>query len=324
MRRILPVLILSLYAQAASALTIAFAIVAIFYADFGFALTITTGPSGGTYIQIAQDIQKVAQKDGLSVEVRASQGSFENMVLLGDMKVDLAIAQIDALGFFAKMMKPQGIDVFQTIKVVLNLYPEEIHVLTNNSAINSFLQLQGKRVSFGPKNGGSALTGEALLQTYGMKVEPSYLEPKDALEGLRKNQLDAMIFVGGAPVPLFKNLGSGFRFVDLPRADSLEKTYNRKTLDRTLYSWTIPTETYTVYSVLMGRDTKDQLYAQNVQRLILSVLSNQEQLKTSGHEKWKVSGINNPLKYYGYGPANQAISLYQQLETLGYKIYRPQ
>ena len=245
------------------------------------------------------------------------------MVLLGDRKVDLAIAQIDALGFFAKVMKPQGVNVFETLRVILNLYPEEIHVLTNNSAINSFLQLQGKRVSFGPKNGGSALTGEVLLETYGMKVEKSYLDPKDALEALRKKQLDAMIFVGGAPVPLFKNLGSGFRFVDLPRDNSLETTYDRKTLDRTLYDWTIPTETYTVYSVLMGRDTKDQLYIQNIQRLILSVLSNQDQLKASGHEKWKSSGINNPLKYYGYGPANDAIGLYQQLQSLGYKIYRP-
>ena len=303
---------------------ILFLLIVILYADVGFALTIATGPSDGTYIQIARDIQKVAQKDGIKVEILATQGSFENMVLLGDRKVDLAIAQIDALGFFAKVMKPQGINVFETIRVILNLYPEEIHVLTNNSAINSFLQLQGKRVSFGPKNGGSALTGEALLEAYGMKVERSYLDPKDALEGLRKNQLDAMIFVSGAPVPLFKNLGSGFRFVDLPRDEFLDKIYERKTLDRTFYDWTIPTETYTVLSVLMGRDTKDQLYAQNIQKLILSILSNQDQLKASGHEKWRSSKINLPLQYYGYGPANDAIKLYQQLESLGYKIYRPQ
>ena len=105
---------------------------AILYTDVGFALTIATGPSDGTYIQIARDIQKVAQNDGINLEVRATQGSFENMVLLGDMKVDLAIAQIDALEFFAKVMKPQGIDVFGTIRVILNLYPEEIHVLTNS------------------------------------------------------------------------------------------------------------------------------------------------------------------------------------------------
>jgi uncharacterized protein len=300
---------------------ILFLLIAVLYTDASFALTIATGPSDGTYIQIARDMQKVAQKDGIKLEIRPTQGSFENMVLLGDMKVDLAIAQIDALEFFAKVMKPQGIDVFGTIRVILNLYPEEIHVLTNNPAINSFLQLQGKRVSFGPKNGGSALTGEVLLETYGMQVDKSFLDPRDALEGLKKNQLDAMLFVGGAPVPLFKNLGSSFRFVDLPRDEFLEKIYSRKTLDRSLYDWTIPTETYSVLSVLMGRDTKDQLYAQNVQKLILSILTNQDQLKASGHEKWRSSRINTPLEYNGYGPASEAIKLYQQLQSLGYRVY---
>jgi len=297
-------------------------LILILYTDPGWALTIATGPSDGTYIQIARDIQRISQKDGIKLEILPTKGSFENMILLGDMKVDLAIAQIDALGFFAKVMKPQGVDVFETIRVILNLYPEEVHVLTNNPSINSFFQLVGKRVSFGPKDGGSALTGEVLLETYGIKLDKSYLDPKDALERLKQKQLDAMVFVGGAPVPLFKNLGSGFRFVDLPRDQSLEQTYTRKTLDRTLYDWTIPTETYTVSSVLMGRDTKDQLYAQNIQKLILSILSNQTQLKASGHEKWKSSRINLPLSYFGYGPANDAIKLYQQLESLGYRISR--
>jgi len=297
-------------------------LILILYTDPGWALTIATGPSDGTYIQIARDIQRISQKDGIKLEILPTKGSFENMILLGDMKVDLAIAQIDALGFFAKVMKPQGVDVFETIRVILNLYPEEVHVLTNNPSINSFFQLVGKRVSFGPKDGGSALTGEVLLETYGIKLDKSYLDPKDALERLKQKQLDAMVFVGGAPVPLFKNLGSGFRFVDLPRDQSLEQTYIRKTLDRTLYDWTIPTETYTVSSVLMGRDTKDQLYAQNIQKLILSILSNQTQLKASGHEKWKSSRINMPLSYFGYGPANDAIKLYQQLESLGYRISR--
>lgn len=299
---------------------ILFGLILLVYSDVGFALTIATGPSDGTYIQIARDMQRVSQKDGIKLEILPTKGSFENMILLGDMKVDLAIAQIDALGFFAKVMKPQGVDVFESLRVILNLYPEEIHVLTHNSSINSFFQLVGKRVSFGPKDSGSALTGEVLLDTYGIKLDKLYLDPSDALERLKQKQLDAMVFVGGAPVPLFKNLGSGFRFVDLPRNESLEKTYTRKTLDRNLYDWTIPTETYTVASVLMGRDTKDQLYAQNIQKLILSVLTNQVQLKATGHEKWKSARINMPLSYYGYGPANEAIRLYEQLKSLGYKI----
>ena len=303
---------------------ILFIFIVILYADAGFALTIATGPSDGTYIQIARDMQKVSQKDGVNLEILPTQGSFQNMVLLGDRKIDLAIAQIDALGFFAKVMKPQGVNVLETIRVILHLYPEEIHVLTNDPAITTIYQLQGKRVSFGPKDGGSALTGEVLLNAYGMKVEKSYLDPKDALELLKRKQLDGMIFVAGAPVPLFKDLGSGFRFVSLPKDESLEQTYDRKNFDRSLYSWANETETYSVASVLMGRESNDKLYAANIQKLILSILSNQDQLKASGHEKWKSSGINNPLRYNGYGPANDAISLYQQLQSLGYKIYRAQ
>jgi uncharacterized protein len=303
---------------------ILFVLIMIFDANAGFALTIATGPSDGTYIQIARDMQRVSQKDGVNLEILPTQGSFQNMVLLGDRKIDLAIAQIDALGFFAKVMKPQGVNVLETIRVILHLYPEEIHVLTNDPAITTIYQLQAKRVSFGPKDGGSALTGEVLLNAYGMKVEKSYLDPKDALERLKRKQLDGMVFVAGAPVPLFKDLGTGFRFISLPKDESLEQTYDRKIFDRGLYRWVTETETYSVASVLMGRESNDKLYAANIQRLILSILSNQDQLKASGHEKWKSSGINNPLRYNGYGPANDAISLFQQLQSLGYKIYRAQ
>ncbi|HUK42368.1 MAG TPA: TAXI family TRAP transporter solute-binding subunit [Candidatus Acidoferrales bacterium] len=303
---------------------ILFFLVVILYAHAGFALTIGTGPSDGTYIQIARDMQRVAQKDGVNLEILPTQGSFQNMVLLGDRKIDLAIAQFDALGFFARVMKPQGVNVLDTIRVVLHLYPEEIHVLTNDPTVTTIYQLQGKRISFGPKDGGSALTGEVLLNAYGMKVEKFYLDPKDALARLRQRQLDGMIFVAGAPVPLFKDLGAGFRFLTLPKDESLEQTYDRKIFDRSLYNWANETETYSVASVLMGRESNDKLYAANVQRLILSILSNQDQLKASGHEKWKSSSINNPLRYNAYGPANDAINLYQQLQALGYKIYRPQ
>jgi uncharacterized protein len=303
---------------------ILFVLIMIFDANAGFALTIATGSSDGTYIQIARDMQRVSQKDGVNLEILPTQGSFQNMVLLGDRRIDLAIAQIDALGFFAKVMKPQGVNVLETIRVILHLYPEEIHVLTNDPAITTIYQLQGKRVSFGPKDGGSALTGEVLLNAYGMKVEKSYLDPKDALERLKRKQLDGMVFVAGAPVPLFKDLGTGFRFIPLPKDESLEQAYDRKIFDRSLYNWAAETETYSVASVLMGRESNDKLYAANIQKLILSILSNQDQLKASGHEKWKSSGINNPLRYNGYGPANDAISLYQQLQSLGYKIYRAQ
>ena len=122
---------------------ILFLLIVILYADVGFALTIATGPSDGTYIQIARDIQKVAQKDGIKVEIFATQGPSRTWCCWEIGRWILRSPK-SIPGVFAKVMKPQGINVFETIRVILNLYPEEIHVLTNNSAINSFLRCRAK------------------------------------------------------------------------------------------------------------------------------------------------------------------------------------
>ena len=57
------------------------ALVLCFYAPTVWALNIATGPSDGSYFQIAQDIKNVAGKDGIDLQVMASKGSLENQDL---------------------------------------------------------------------------------------------------------------------------------------------------------------------------------------------------------------------------------------------------
>jgi TRAP transporter TAXI family solute receptor len=153
MKKIFLALILSLLAHAASAATIA------------------TGPSDGSYFQIAQDIKNVAGKEGMEIQVMSTKGSLENIQLLGTGKVDLAIVQLDALRFVSEVLKQQqNMDLFDSIKVVLNLYPEEIHVLSNKSDIQTFYQLEGKRVSVGTEGGGTAITAAVLLSAYDIRA----------------------------------------------------------------------------------------------------------------------------------------------------------
>src|ERR1041384_4790931 len=106
------------------------------HASMGWAFTIATGPSDGSYFQIAQDIKNVAAKEGIEIQVMPTKCSIENIQLLGAGKVDLAIVQLDALRFVSDVLKQQrDLDLFDSIKVVLNLYPEEIHVLSNKRDI---------------------------------------------------------------------------------------------------------------------------------------------------------------------------------------------
>src|SRR4030095_8391153 len=203
-------------------------VLSFFYAHMAWALTIATGPSDGSYFQIAQDIKNVAGKEGVEVQVMPTKGALENIQLLGNGKVDLAIVQLDALRFVSDVLKQQmNLDLFDSIKVVMNLYPEEIHVLSNKSDIQTFYQLEGKRVSVGTEGGGTAITAAVLLSVYDIKVTVSFDTFDDAMKKLEQGNLDAVMFVGGAPVPFIGKLDGKVHFVRLPANPTLEQIYAR-------------------------------------------------------------------------------------------------
>jgi len=295
-----------------------------FYAPTAWALTIATGPSDGSYFQIAQDIKNVASKDGIDLQVMPTKGSLENLELLGSGKVDLAIVQLDALRFISDVIKKDlGLDLFDKIKVVLNLYPEEIHILTNKKDIQTFYNLEGKRVSVGPPGGGTAVTAAVLFNVYDIKATVSEEPFEEAVKKMEQGSLDAVIFVGGAPVPFIGKLTGKFSFVRLPSNPVLEQIYLRTSLGKQLYGWAgADTETYAVPAAMMGLDKRDEKYVTQVQQLVLTILNNREFLEAKGHPKWKSSIIRTYFPYRGYEPTNQMIQIFNMLDKQGYKVIK--
>jgi uncharacterized protein len=285
------------------------------------ALTIATGTPEGTYYQIAQDIKQVAEKEGIPIEIVQTNGSFDNINLLGSEKVDLAILQLDVLKFTSEMMQARAnFNVLKELKVILNLYFEEIHVITKNDAIRSLNQLDGKKVALGPEGGGSALTAEVLLAANGLSIQKFFDAPNEALQKLERGELDALIFVGGAPVPAFEQLDKSFHFVQLPANPILEQIYQKKKIDKTIYSWAGEVETFAVPSVIMTRDRKDSEYVTLIQRLLLAILSNKEKLDATGHPKWKTSQFRFMVPDVVYQPSNDLLLIYNILDAYGYRI----
>jgi uncharacterized protein len=298
-------------------------VVALCFYEPALALTIATGTSEGTYYQIAQDIKQIAEQSGIPIEIVQTSGSFENINLLGSGKVDLAILQLDTLKFASDVLQARaGINLLAEVKVVLNLFPEELHVIAKNENIRSLDQLNGKKVAVGPENGGSALTAEVLLTLYGVRVEKSFEAPAEALQKLQTGALDALIFVGGAPVPAFEKLDRSFHFVRLPANPLMEQIYQKRQIPSAVYPWAAAMETYTVPSVVMTRDRKDEGYAAVIQKLVLAILTNKEKLDASGHPKWKTSLVRYFHGAAGYAPANDIIQTYNMLDVLGYRILK--
>ena len=277
-----------------------------------WALTIATGSAEGTYFKIAQDIKQVAEKDGIPIEVIQTNGSIENVNLLGAGKVDLAIMQLDVLRFVAEiMLKETGVNVLQEARVVLNLYPEEIHIITKNDKIKTIQDLQGKKVGVGPEKSGSALTAEVLLAGFELNVERVFDAPDAALKKLGTADLDALIFVDRS-----------FRFVAFPADSGLEQIYMKKEIESSVYPWAGAIATYAVPSVIMTRNRNDRDFAVNLQKLVLSILVNKQTLDSSGHPKWKDSYIRSTLGDVGFRPTTDAIQLYNNLDSIGYRIIK--
>jgi TRAP transporter TAXI family solute receptor len=300
------------------------ALIICLYASIASAVTIATGPSDGTYFQIAQDIKNVAGKEGIDTQVMPTKGSIENIQLLGTGKVDLAIVQLDALRFVSDVLKQEkGLDLFDSIKVIMNLYPEEIHILSNKDDIQTFYQLEGKRLSVGTEGGGTALTSAVLLTIYDIKATVSFDTFDDAIKKMEQGSVDAVAFVGGAPVPFIAKLNSKFHFIRLPANPALEQVYLRTNLGKSQYGWaSADTETYAVPASIMGVDRKNEAYAAQMQKLVLSILSSADSLRANGHPKWKSSIIQTYFLYRGYEPTNQMIQVFNFLDSQGYKIIK--
>ena len=287
------------------------------------ALTIATGSSEGTYFKIAEDIKRIAEKEGIPIEVVQTNGSFDNINLLGAGKVDLAIMQLDVLRFVAEiMLKETGVNILQEAKVALNLYLEEIHVIAKDPNIFTIKQLQGKRVAVGPEKSGSALTAEVLLAGFEVKINPVFETPEGAVKKLAQGEIDALIFIGGAPVPAFRNLDKSFHFVALPPDSGLEQIYPKITIARAVYPWADEVITHAVPSVIMTRNRAEKDYVSTLQRLILLILSQKEYLDANGHPKWKDSFLRSTQDTIGYRPAIDLIQLYNTLDSYGYRIIK--
>ena len=140
-------------------------------------------------------------------------GATENVKDLLYLKgMDIAITHADVFEHFRNVEKIPNID--KRVNYVSEMYISELHVLVRPE-INSFKDLEGKKVSFHTPGAGPSVTGPILFQRLGVKVEPVYVNNAIAYEKMKKGELAALIHTVGKPNDLFvKNKNdAGFKFL---------------------------------------------------------------------------------------------------------------
>lgn len=267
-----------------------------------------TGSKTGTYITFGKDMARVAQKEGVMINVMDSKGSIDNIKrITSKEKVGLAIVQTDVLGFLSRSKNPESMDIASKLRMVAPLYGEEVHILARKS-ITSLKDLSGKRVVIGSEGSGSMITSVNIFSI--LDIAPAQMfkiEPAQGVVAVLNGEVDAVVFVGGKPVKMFKNMESIADIKVGPNVGKLDQVhflpiddkrlmneYKPSTITHTDYTFVeseVPTVSVTSALVTYDYTRKHDAYykeqCSNMSKLVGALRSNLIDLKANGHPKWK-------------------------------------
>lgn len=148
-------------------------------------LKLATGSKGGDYYSFGEAIRQVIVKNEprIKLQVIPTNGSVENMQLLHEGKVQLALVQNDTPA------KPSA-------RAIALIYPEVFHLIASQkSSIKSIFDLKGKRIALMPKGSGAYNAFWILAQHYDLKptdFQSLQMTPQKAATALRNGQVDAI------------------------------------------------------------------------------------------------------------------------------------
>lgn len=194
-------------------------------------IVIATGGKAGAYYQFAQKYADELRKQGLTLEVRETAGSVENLQLLEDEAsgVSVAIVQSGVAG-------PEDHDRLQALG---SLYREPLWVFYRGAQpIDRLNQLAGKRIGVGPPGSGTNAVAVRLLAANGLAAADSAADGKekavlvegnvaDAAVALRKRDLDAAFFVAAFQTDYVQQLlnDDGVRLLSFGQQEAYHRKY---------------------------------------------------------------------------------------------------
>jgi TRAP transporter TAXI family solute receptor len=161
---------------------------------------IATGANNGAYYTFAQEYARLLADDGITLEIVPTAGSVENLQLLKNGEVSLALIQGGSATEGDK----------ERLRSLGSLFLEPVWIFTRNqSGIKRFLELKGKRVSIGVEGSGTHLLATQLLAAAGIAETNTRLireETTHAIDSLSKGKIDAAFFVASPEAPIVRKL----------------------------------------------------------------------------------------------------------------------
>ena len=184
-----------------------------------------TAGSGGTVYVWGGGAAKVVSQHSPQVQLTAqvAAGSGENLVRLqnGSLQIGLASNELNWELFTGEGDLPK-----YEHRALYAMYAGELHWGTRQSFPgNTIYDFKGKKVSFGPKGGGSYQLMKYVLDVLGLQFadfDPRYLSVSESVDALKDGVIDAYVVGLGTPASAFMDLSTmpgGVKLISLAPED---------------------------------------------------------------------------------------------------------
>jgi TRAP-type uncharacterized transport system substrate-binding protein len=187
-------------------------------------IELATGFPTGLYQQFGEKLQSELAEEGISLKLRTTGGTIDNLALLKDPHAGVDFAMVQ--GGVADLSKhPDFISIAGVFYEPVWVWYRESSFPSESGRLGLLSQLKGKRVSIGNEGSGTLSLSSQLLAASGLSlsdIRAEKLKPLDALEKFKKGELDAVFLVSAAEAPLVKKFYEtpGIRLMSFEQAEA--------------------------------------------------------------------------------------------------------
>lgn len=286
-----------------------------------------TGGTSGTYYAFGGVIcQVINGATGSNITANSTGASVENIRLLESGDADFAIVQTDIMAYAVggTTLETFNGQPVKNVKAIASLYPEVVHCVTTNMAINTIGDLKGKVVSMGAPGSGTRANAEQFLEAYGLTVNDVQVRDLSFAESgsaLQDGTIDAAFVVAGAPNSAITELSVSkpvkiVSIGDAERAAMIKKYpfYADYTVAKDVYKTEADATTLAIKAVLICRAemSDDDVYA-----FTKALFENQPEL-AAAHAKGAV--LSSDAAMIGIVPGNVHPGAAKYYTEIGVKV----
>ena len=198
-------------------------------------LVISTGSEAGAYYQFAKRYAAILARDGITLEIRTSAGSLENIENLKNNQAQVAFVQG---GVLPPRENPDEEDDSGLLSLGSVFY-EPVWVFHRGPALQRLADLKGKRIAIGQEGSGIRALAQTLLGANDVPMDGNIvsLSGLEAAEALQQGKIDAAFIIASESAPVVQVLvrSPGVRLMNFSQSWAYERRYpflTRLTLPR--------------------------------------------------------------------------------------------